>query len=142
MDLDAAPPSAAASTLTALADEVKSAIATPTSNGTSNNKKKDDEEKELAALPEGDVYISLLVVLWLLDQGEYGKVRFNESFCTFYDRSLTSLYDSQGKELANALLATVSSLNRRTMDQLSSKVYFYWVRLHELAGDDTAPLRT
>jgi hypothetical protein len=58
-------------------------------------------------------------------------------------RKLTSLFDDpQGKELANALLATVSSLNRRTMDQLSSKVYFYWVRLHELAGDDTAPLRT
>ncbi|ORY92724.1 proteasome regulatory subunit C-terminal-domain-containing protein [Leucosporidium creatinivorum] len=122
MDVDEAAPSAAASTLTALADEVKSAIATPTSNGAAAFKKKDDkeDEKELAALPEGDVYISLLVVLWLLDQGDYGK----------------------GKELANALLSTVTSLNRRTMDQLSSKVYFYWVRLHELAGDDTAPLRT
>lgn len=33
------------------------------------------------------------------------------------------------------------ALNRRTMDQLASKIYFYWVRLHEVNGNDTGPLR-
>jgi len=44
--------------------------------------------------------------------------------------------------LTEELLATITALNRRTMDQLASKVYFYWVRVHELAGEDTANLRT
>ncbi|KAL8277030.1 hypothetical protein RQP46_010564 [Phenoliferia psychrophenolica] len=77
-------------------------------------------EGPLAALPEGDVYLSLLVVLWLLDQKKY----------------------SEGKALSSELIETMTALNRRTMDQLASKVYFYWVRLHELNGDDTAVLRT
>ena len=44
--------------------------------------------------------------------------------------------------MTEELLATITALNRRTMDQLASKVYFYWVRVHELAGEDTANLRT
>lgn len=52
------------------------------------------------------------------------------------------LANPQCKELVESLLATITGLNRRTMDQLASKVYFYWVRVHELAGEDTADLRT
>lgn len=51
------------------------------------------------------------------------------------------LHATQGKQLAQELIDKVVQLNRRTMDQLSSKIYFYWVRLHELNGDDTAALR-
>lgn len=40
------------------------------------------------------------------------------------------------------MIAKTTELNRRTMDQLASKLYFYWVRLHELNGDDTGALRT
>lgn len=32
--------------------------------------KKDKEVEPLAVLPEGDIYVSLLVVLWLLDNGK------------------------------------------------------------------------
>ncbi|KAK4047731.1 26S proteasome non-ATPase regulatory subunit [Microbotryomycetes sp. JL201] len=112
MDVDAAQ-SAAANTLTKIANAA-------TGSGTATPSKKKEDEKDLAALPEGDVYVSLIVVLWLLDRGEHAK----------------------GKELCDSLISLVSALNRRTMDQLSSKVYFYWVRLHEAAGEDTAPLRT
>ncbi|KAK4056870.1 26S proteasome non-ATPase regulatory subunit [Microbotryomycetes sp. JL221] len=116
MDVDSSATSAAANTLNKIAD------ATTANSGTASPSKKKEkaDDKDLAALPEGDVYVALLVVLWLLDQGQFDK----------------------GKELCNSLISLVSSLNRRTMDQLSSKVYFYWVRLHEAAGDDTAPLRT
>ena len=51
------------------------------------------------------------------------------------------MINHQAKKLASALVAKISELNRRTMDQLASKAYFYWVRLHELNGDETGPLR-
>ncbi|KAK4704920.1 26S proteasome regulatory subunit N3, partial [Phenoliferia sp. Uapishka_3] len=83
-------------------------------------KKEKLPEGPLAALPEGDVYLSLLVVIYLMDSKKF----------------------DEGKKLASELIATISALNRRTMDQLASKVYTNWVRLHELAGDNTAILRT
>ena len=61
MDIDE--PSAASATLTAIADKAE-------------KPKKVVEEEPLAVLPEADIYVSLLVVLWLLDQGQFGKVRF------------------------------------------------------------------
>ncbi|GAA5901328.1 hypothetical protein JCM5296_006761 [Sporobolomyces johnsonii] len=96
------------------ADAKKDAVAQP------KKKKHDDELKEVASnLPEGDAFVALLVVVSLLDQGEYDK----------------------GKQLATSLIEQFSALNRRTLDQLMSKLYFYWVRLHELSGDDVAALR-
>ncbi|GAA5862041.1 hypothetical protein JCM1840_006917 [Sporobolomyces johnsonii] len=96
------------------ADAKKDAVAQP------KKKKHDDELKEVASnLPEGDAFVALLVVISLLDQGEYDK----------------------GKQLATSLIEQFSALNRRTLDQLMSKLYFYWVRLHELSGDDVAALR-
>ncbi|SCZ99235.1 BZ3500_MvSof-1268-A1-R1_Chr3-1g05895 [Microbotryum saponariae] len=110
--------SSASSTLNALADATQPASIATTKP---TKKEKPDESKLVASnVPEGDVYVALLVLLRLIDSGDYRK----------------------GKELASSLLEQVTSLNRRTMDQLSSKIYFYWVRLHELSGDDTAPLRT
>lgn len=60
MDIDE--PSSASATLTAIADKV-------------DKPKKVVEEESLAVLPEADIYVSLLVVLWLLDQGQFVKVR-------------------------------------------------------------------
>ncbi|GAA5907659.1 proteasome regulatory particle lid subunit RPN3 [Sporobolomyces salmoneus] len=70
-------------------------------------------------LPGADCFLSLLVVISLLDRGEYEK----------------------GKQFATQLIEKFSSMNRRTLDQLMGKIYFYWVRLHELSGDDTSALR-
>lgn len=135
MEVDAAPPSAAATTLVAIADK--------TEKLEKLSKKEKVPEGPLAALPEADIYISLLVVIWLVDQKKYAEVRTRRGGCSGRHATLTGFaFWKQGKELTTALIATISSLNRRTMDQLASKAYFYWVRLHELSGDDTAALRT
>jgi 26S proteasome regulatory subunit N3 len=61
-------------------------------------------------LPEADVYLYLLVQIYLLDQKKY----------------------EQGAEFSTALVEKVHSLNRRTLDSLASKVYFYYARFFEL----------
>jgi 26S proteasome regulatory subunit N3 len=40
----------------------------------------------------------------------------------------------QASELAEATTKVVHGLNRRTLDQLSSRIYFYYVRSYELSG--------
>lgn len=50
-------------------------------------------------------------------------------------------FPSQGKALATSCIEFFGQLNRRTLDQLMSKFFFYWVRLHEASGDDTGALR-
>lgn len=54
------------------------------------SKKEKVPEGPLAALPEGDIYMSLLVVIWLLDQKKYSEVRPS------VDRGWTSVADSFG----------------------------------------------
>lgn len=43
-------------------------------------------------------------------------------------------------ELSKATVQEVETLNRRTMDQLTAKAYFYYVRYHELT-DKLAEIR-
>ncbi|KAF9320905.1 26S proteasome non-ATPase regulatory subunit [Podila horticola] len=62
--------------------------------------------------PEVDVYLHLLVMIFLLDQGQLEK----------------------GIDLSNATVKTVQDLNRRSLDQLAAKVYFYYARFYELSG--------
>ncbi|GAA5897000.1 hypothetical protein JCM8208_006137 [Rhodotorula glutinis] len=82
--------------------------------------RKEDELKDLAStLPEADAFLSLLAIISLLDHKQY----------------------AQGKQLATESIEHFAQLNRRSLDQLMSKLYFYWVRLHEASGDDTAALR-
>lgn len=49
----------------------------------------------------------------------------------------------QGKELVDATVVRLGNMNRRTLDQLAARVYFYYARLHEIAGDadDLASIR-
>ena len=61
-------------------------------------------------LPEIDVYIHFLVQVYLLDQ-----------------KSIDS-----GAKLSSELVKKIHSLNRRTLDSLAAKVYFYYSRFHEL----------
>ncbi|GAA6021419.1 hypothetical protein JCM10207_004727 [Rhodosporidiobolus poonsookiae] len=72
-----------------------------------------------STLPEADAFVSLLVVVSLLDQKKY----------------------EEGKRLSTQLIEQFTALNRRSLDQLMSKLYFYWVRLHEVSGEDTGALR-
>lgn len=79
-----------------------------------------DELKDIAStLPEADAFVTLLAIISLLDQKQYAR----------------------GKDLATRSIEHFGQLNRRSLDQLMSKLYFYWVRLHEVSGDDTAALR-
>ena len=63
--------------------------------------------------PEVDTYMRLLVILFLIDSKNVkGAI-----------------------ELAHQTAEKVHSFNRRTLDSLASKVYFYLSRAHELDGD-------
>lgn len=62
--------------------------------------------------PEVDVYLHLLVAVFLLDQKNY----------------------KASSELLKNLVNRMGAWNRRTMDSLSGKVYFYFARAHELQG--------
>ncbi|KAF8543597.1 proteasome regulatory subunit C-terminal-domain-containing protein [Trichophaea hybrida] len=70
------------------------------------------ETKKLTqdVLPEIDVYLHLLVQIYLLDQKRY----------------------DDGAKFSVELVEKVHSLNRRTLDSLASKVYFYYARFFEL----------
>jgi len=61
-------------------------------------------------LPEVDVYLHLLVQIYLLDKKE------NET----------------GAKFSSLLVDKIHLLNRRTMDALAAKVYFYYSRFYEL----------
>jgi 26S proteasome regulatory subunit N3 len=66
--------------------------------------------KTFVALPETDVYIHLLILIYLLDKQNF--------------RSAV--------DCANALMTKVSALNRRTLDLLAAKCYYYFFRAYEL----------
>lgn len=61
-------------------------------------------------LPEVDIYIHLLTQIYLLDQ-----------------RSLEA-----GAKFSTELVETIHLLNRRSLDSLAAKAYFYYARFHEL----------
>ncbi|CAG8738912.1 21966_t:CDS:10, partial [Racocetra persica] len=64
-------------------------------------------------LPEIDLYLHLLMMIYLLDKQEFDK----------------------GIQLSNETIAKIRSLNRRTLDQLSARIYFYYARFYELTGN-------
>lgn len=63
--------------------------------------------------PEVDVYLRLLVILRLLDAGSVDKA----------------------KQLAHETVDKIQQLNRRSLDAIAAKVYFYLGRLYELQGE-------
>ena len=63
--------------------------------------------------PEVDIYMRLLVILFLIDS-----------------KNLKGAI-----ELTHQTAERIHSFNRRTLDSIASKVYFYLSRVHELAGD-------
>lgn len=108
MDVDEAPsdPSAPPAPSVPSAPVVKE---TPTKK-TAAEKEKDVTD----ILPESDVYLRLLVVLGLIDAEQSEKA---------YDLAFDSI-------------KLIQSLNRRSMDHLAAKTYFYLARSAELAGGE------
>ncbi|KND03500.1 proteasome regulatory particle lid subunit RPN3 [Spizellomyces punctatus DAOM BR117] len=72
---------------------------------------KSDAKDGRGFLPEHEVYLSYLVLLYLHDQKDY----------------------QQGMQLVIELVDKVQALNRRTLDQLAGRLYFYFARFYELA---------
>lgn len=63
-------------------------------------------------LPEVSTYISLLLLVYLVDSKDYEKAM----------------------RWSNAVMDRLVLLNRRTLDSLQAKCYFYYARAHELGG--------
>ncbi|KXS19386.1 hypothetical protein M427DRAFT_52825 [Gonapodya prolifera JEL478] len=93
---------------------VPSTMEIDTINGTSPSVdgvvSKEGKESPKQALPEAEVYLALLVALFLHDHKSYDK----------------------GLNLTKDYVDRVSHFNRRTLDQISARIYFYYARFHEL----------
>ncbi|AES74064.1 putative proteasome component (PCI) domain, 26S proteasome regulatory subunit [Medicago truncatula] len=90
--------------------------------------KEDDHEMEVDAatsaiqtpiptakhlLPELEIYCYLLVLLFLIDQKKY----------------------NEAKACSSASVAWLKNVNRRTVDVIASRLFFYYSYSHELTGD-------
>ncbi|EEF41131.1 probable 26S proteasome non-ATPase regulatory subunit 3 [Ricinus communis] len=64
-------------------------------------------------LPELEMYCYLLVLIYLIDQKKY----------------------NEAKACSTACIARLKNLNRRTVDVLASRLYFYYSLSYELTGD-------
>ncbi|KAI8816805.1 proteasome regulatory subunit C-terminal-domain-containing protein [Fimicolochytrium jonesii] len=71
-----------------------------------------DGKESKTFLPEHEIYLNYLVLLWLHDQHQNEK----------------------GMQLVSTLVEHAQALNRRTLDQLSGRLYFYLARFHELSN--------
>ncbi|CAK9153965.1 unnamed protein product [Ilex paraguariensis] len=65
------------------------------------------------ALPELEIYCYLLVLIFLIDQKRY----------------------SEAKACSSVSIARLKNLNRRTVDVLASRLYFYYSLSYEVTGD-------
>ena len=63
-------------------------------------------------IPEGDAYIKMLTQLVLLDANRL----------------------EEGAEFSSSLVESIHSQNRRTLDQIGAKIFFYYSRFYELLG--------
>ena len=63
-------------------------------------------------LPEVDLYFHLLVLLFAIDRQKY----------------------KQASELCDKMMDKITNQNRRSLDVIAAKCYFYYVRVHELTG--------
>jgi 26S proteasome regulatory subunit N3 len=64
-------------------------------------------------IPEGDAYIKMLTQLVLLDSNRL----------------------EEGARFSTALVESIHFQNRRTLDQIGAKTFFYYSRFYELLGD-------
>jgi 26S proteasome regulatory subunit N3 len=94
-----------------LLSAVKDDSAFPTGKAQEWHGKKDTPQKgsPKEVLPEVDVYFSILIQVYLFDK-----------------RSIDA-----GAQFSGALVEHLRTLNRRTLDSLSSRVYFYYALFHE-----------
>ena len=71
-----------------------------------------EKARNKALLPEVEIYIQLLITVFLIDSKNY----------------------KEACECSSSLVHKLESLNRRTLNPLSAKCYFYYTRAYELQG--------
>lgn len=95
------------------------------------------------SLPEIEIYCYLLVLIFLIDQKRYDEVcpddYVSRKACVMIDalmhvNSFNFCYN-QAKACSSASIARIKNLNRRTIDVLASRLYFYYSLSYELTGD-------
>ncbi|KAM0001770.1 hypothetical protein Hdeb2414_s0361g00876761 [Helianthus debilis subsp. tardiflorus] len=93
---------------------------------------------------ELEIYCYLLVLIFLIDQKKYSEVSifiYYHYYILCIDGYITSLYFiMQAKACSSASIARLKNLNRRTIDVLASRLYFYYSLSYELT-DDLAEIR-
>lgn len=88
------------------------------------------EEERSSVLPEVDIYIHLNVLIYLLDENQIEKVKPTDENI----KNSVTHHGEQGIELSNKTIQRMASMNRRTMDPLAARVYFYHARFYELSN--------
>eukprot|EP00052_Salpingoeca_macrocollata_P011129 m.85678 g.85678 ORF g.85678 m.85678 type:complete len:676 (+) comp17896_c0_seq1:571-2598(+) len=83
-----------------------------TAAGEAAEKKEDEKKDEKPLLPETELLLHTLVLMFLLDQKQYAKA----------------------VECAEQLIARVVETKRRTSDQLAARAYYFYARAHSLNG--------
>jgi len=78
---------------------------------TSTSSSQSDSAKRSKVLPEAEVYVRLLIVIFLIDR-------------KLYDQAIVA---------SESLVQRLQDFNRRTLNPLSAKVYFYYARAYELS---------
>ena len=95
-------------------------------------------------LPELEIYCYLLVLLFLIDQKKYKEVGYNllRYFQSFYFLlnagymlNYYYYYFFKAKTCSSASIVRLKNLNRRTVDVIASRLYFYYSYSYELTGD-------
>ncbi|CDZ97848.1 26S proteasome regulatory complex, subunit RPN3/PSMD3 [Phaffia rhodozyma] len=94
--------------------DASSAPAEPASSSSATVAASSKEKEVTEILPEADVYLRLLVTLVLIDTKALDKA----------------------EKVAHETVDLIQSLNRRSLDHLSAKVYFYLGRIYELQSKE------
>jgi 26S proteasome regulatory subunit N3 len=84
-----------------------------------------------APLPETELFLTLLFLIHLYDLKAFDKVRL----CVWimHGKFLIYLF-YQGLTLALSAVQSIQSYNRRTLDPIAGRVYFYYAQFHEVLG--------
>ncbi|KAK6514148.1 26S proteasome non-ATPase regulatory subunit [Arthrobotrys conoides] len=96
---------------------LESVLSDISSAGNNNNNQNDSTAMDIdtdtkspgVILPEIDIYLHLAVQVYLLDQGQFAK----------------------GAKFSDNLVKRMHGMNRRTLDSLAAKVYFYYSMFNE-----------
>ena len=84
-------------------------------------------------LPEVDLYLSLLVLLFAIDRQKHKQVfiKFDNLYFLFW---YNLLFSEKALELAERMMEKIVNQNRRSLDVIAAKCYFYYGRINELSG--------